>query len=310
MSKGLGFLIILIILIGVGIVGFYLFKEKLELEDQGSSSEPSSSTPSGSSSQPAEEEKAYWVTNPTSGARVYVQVILPREGAEKFPALVLVPGGLGDSSFFLPTKARSLVEAGFAVIVFDPDGRGRSGGEEDFNGHIHQDGLAAVIRFAATLPKIDSENIGLVTYSYGITMGSGALARYPDLPVKFLIDWEGPARREYTTGNCQENFGGVPWPSCTNDSFWSQREAVNFISEVRVPYQRIQSAKDHAQPIVTHAIEMINAAVEGGAPWVRLNDEPPNQTYNPSALPRMLPESQDPLLEQHIVRYAKELLDR
>jgi dipeptidyl aminopeptidase/acylaminoacyl peptidase len=270
--------------------------------------EPASPASTDSSAQPADIGNTYWVTNPTSGARLYVEVIFPREEAEKYPVLVLVPGGLGDSSFFLPAKARTFSEAGFAVIVFDPDGRGRSGGEEDFNGYIHQDGLAAVIRFSATLPKIDSDKIGLVTYSYGITIGSGALARYPDLPVKFLIDWEGPAHRRFTTGNCQENFGGISWPSCTDDVFWLQREAVNFISEIRVPYQRIQSAKDHAQPVVAHAIEMVNAAVEGGVPWVRLNDEPPNQKYDPNTPPRMLPESQDPLLEQYIVRYAQELL--
>lgn len=83
-----------------------------------------------------------------------------------------------------PPKALRLVDAGFVVVLFDPDGRGKSTGKEDFGGYIHQDGLAAVVRFTADLPYVDAQNMGLVTYSYGITMASGALARreYADQP--------------------------------------------------------------------------------------------------------------------------------
>jgi pimeloyl-ACP methyl ester carboxylesterase len=143
---------------------------------------------------------AYWVTNESGASRLFTQVILPKNATGKLPALVLVPGGVGDSSDFTARPiAQILADQGYAVVIFDPDGRGKSSGKENLNGHIHQDGLAAVIRFAATLPVVDAARIGLVTYSYGITMGSGALARHPDLPVRFLIDWEGPANRQYTT---------------------------------------------------------------------------------------------------------------
>ena len=105
---------------------------------------------------PASEEGAYWVTNPTSGARLYVQVVLPREwGGEALPALVLIPGGTGSGSDFLgPQKERTqgMAGEGFALVVFDPDGRGRSEGSEDQNGHVHQDGLAEVIRSAPRPP--------------------------------------------------------------------------------------------------------------------------------------------------------------
>ncbi len=62
---------------------------------------------------------------------------------------------------------------------------------------------------------------------------------------------------------------------------------------VRVPYQRIQAEKDHVQPDNAQAILMVNNAVNGGVPWVRLNDEAPNQTYDPANPPAMLPESMD-----------------
>lgn len=263
------------------------------------------------SPQPAGAADAYWVVNPTSGARLFTRVILPENATGKLPALVLVPGGVGNSTDFTRTSAaQTLADQGFAVVIFDPDGRGQSGGREDLNGHIHQDGLAAVIRFAATLPSVDPTRIGLATYSYGITMGSGALARHADLPVRFLIDWEGPADRNYTTSGCGQPTGRIRWQPCSDNAFWAEREAVNFIGKLRVPYQRIQSEKDHVQPTNAHAVDMINAAIKGGVPFVRLNDYPPNQTYDPKAPPAMFPESQDRLLEQKIATYARELFER
>ncbi|MBM3131381.1 MAG: hypothetical protein FJ009_22500 [Chloroflexi bacterium] len=266
------------------------------------------------SPQAAGAANTHWVTNPTSGARLYTQVVLPKSASGKLPALVLVPGGIGWGGIFLdpPNRAQQLADAGFVVVVFDPDGRGKSAGKDDFGGFVQQDGLAAVVRFAATLPSVDASKIGVVTYSYGITMGSGALARYPDLPVKFLSDWEGPADRNYTTSGCNlgAGKGKIHWQPCTDNAFWSEREAVHFIGKVRVPYQRIQSEKDHVQPNNAHAIDLINAAIKGGAPWTRLNDYPPNQTYDPKSPPQMLPEQQDRQLDQRVAKYAHELFGK
>ncbi|MBN1256035.1 MAG: hypothetical protein JXA50_12230 [Deltaproteobacteria bacterium] len=265
------------------------------------------------SQQLARPQYTYWVTNPTSGAQLFVPVILPNNPG-KSPAVVLVPGGINSSRGFLdPPKALRLADAGFVVVLFDPDGRGKSTGKEDFGGYIHQDGLAAVVRFTAGLPYVDAQKIGLVTYSYGITMASGALARYSDLPIRFLIDWEGPANRVYTTSGCKETGGErgkTGWNPCSDSAYWSEREAVNFIGKILVPYQRIQSERDHVQPTNTHAVEMINAAVNGGVPWVRLNYYPPNQKYDPKAPPAMFPEREDRMLEQKIADCAHELLKR
>lgn len=263
--------------------------------------------------------ESYTVTNPSSGAALAVQVFYPQnwDGQTKLPTLVLVPGGSGDSGAFLrkPPQGSSTVDvitqAGYVAVIFDPDGRGKSGGTENYNGFIQQDGLAEVIRFAAALPGVDSANIGLVTYSYGITMGAGALARHPDLPVKFLIDWEGPANRN-DTGGCDSAGRGhlKDVASCTDESFWAEREASAFIGQIRVPYQRIQSQKDHVQPDNAHAILMVNNAVSGGVPWVRLNDDAPNQTYDPANPPAMLPDSMDRQKDALIVQYAAELFNR
>ena len=260
---------------------------------------------------PADAAQTYSVTNPTTNAKLYVRVFAPQDTSKKYPALVLVPGGTGDGNAFTDDALR-MASAGIVAITFDPDGRGKSTGQEDYNGHKQQDGLAAVVRFAATLPNVDAQKIGIATYSYGITMGSGVLARHSDLPVKFLIDWEGPADRNYTSGCSTDNRGRIQWQPCSDNAWWSEREAVNFIGtlRVRVPYQRIQSEKDHVQPNNAHAVDMINAAIKGGVPWVRLNDYPPNQTYDPQSPPAMFPEQMDQQLTQTVIRYARELFAR
>jgi len=236
--------------------------------------------------QRAPQKDAYWVINPTSGAQIFVKIYHPPSWQSgNLPTLILVPGGIATVS---PQKAVHLASLGYTVILFDPEGRGKSEGVEDYNGFIHQDGLAQVIRQAAALPGVDAQRIGLVSYSYGITMASGALARYPDLEVRFLIDWEGPADRYDTTSECQPNTH-IPWPPCEDELFWAQREALTFISQIRVPYQRLQSEQDH---------------VQGNSPWVRLNELPANQTYDLNQPPAMLPESQDRLLENLIAEIA------
>ena len=243
----------------------------------------------------------YWVTNPTSQANLLVQVVRPRGfSGGRLPALVLVPGGRSASDAFLrPTpggsQAQEIADHGFAVAVFDPDGRGASGGTEDDGGFVQQDGLAAVIRFAASLSDVDPAAIGLVSYSYGVTMATGALARHPDLSVLFVIDWEGPANRDDTGGCGKDKVGHLQGHPCSDEGFWSEREASTFILELRIPYQRLQSREDHAQPDVDHALLLLaNATSEeygghGRAPWTRLNDLEPNRVYTQDSLPVLPP---------------------
>jgi len=262
----------------------------------------------------------FWVQNPTSKARLAVQVILPQAyDGTPLPTLVLVPGGAGDSSGFTKappggaSKAQRMADNGFAIVVFDPDGRGRSDGVDDDNGHLQQDGLAAVIEYVATLPEVDGSQIGLVSYSYGGTMAAGALARYPSLPILFFIDWEGPANRNDTGGCDEAHTGHLQGHPCDDENYWRQREASHFALQLEVPYQRLQSARDHAQPDVEHALLMIaNATAEahdghGTAPWTRLNDLQSNTVYpltEPPSLPTR-PRDVDALITQ----YAQDLFD-
>jgi pimeloyl-ACP methyl ester carboxylesterase len=261
--------------------------------------------------QPAGEPGTYWVTNPTSGVELYTTVLRPDDwSGEPLPTLVIIPGGTDDSGGIVERDSigPKAVAQGYAVVSFDADGRGRSGGEESYSGFTQQDGLAAVIQFAAGLPETDAERMGLISFSYGVTLGSGVLARYPELPIRFFIDWEGPADRRDTTVDCKPS-AKYDWPACSDDAAWAEREALTFISQIQVPYQRVQNQRDHVQPDVSHAIQMVNAAVEGPAPWVRLNDYPPNQSYDLNDPPEMFPNRGGPSLDQRMLDYAEELFE-
>jgi pimeloyl-ACP methyl ester carboxylesterase len=259
---------------------------------------------------PGPRQDTYWMVNPASGANLYIVVSYPPGGGDSLlPAVVMIPGGLGaqDLEKTIGEDARGLSAAGYAVIQFDADGRGSSTGEENYNGYDHQDGLAALILAAGRIPRVDASRLGVLSRSYGVTMAAGALGRHPELPVRFYIDWEGPADRNYTTGGCTGVTRGIDWPLCSDEAFWSEREAVAFIGAVRIPYLRIQSATDHVQSTNAHAVDMVNAAVQGGVPWVRLNDGAVNQTYDPARPPEMPPDTIDRQLPDLFVRCVQEL---
>ncbi len=218
------------------------------------------------------------VTNPTSEIEMAVVVDMP-EGDGPWPVLFVVPGGNLSGERALPSSQRvTWVEAGFAVVIWDPDGRGESGGEEDRGGHIHQDGLKAVIDVVSRLPKMDTDRMGLVSLSYGVVMATGMLSRH-SVPVRFLVDWEGPANR-WDIRDCASHAGNKPDPdgvvkkvSCEDEDFWQQREAERFVSQLQVPYHRIQARQDHAQSDTEHNTRMIEAAVGGGVVEVWLNEQ-------------------------------------
>ena len=257
----------------------------------------------------AEREESFTVTNPTSGSQLLVRIFRPPDwNGEGNPTLVLVPGGTGFSADFIRPPRNTVLDLaveGYTVVVFDPDGRGQSEGIEDQNGFAQQDGLAAIIRSLEGAAGVDTDRIGLLSFSFGVTMAAGVLARHPDLSVRFLMDWEGPANRN-DTGGCDADLLGhlTGEVACDDEEFWTEREALTFISELNVPYQRLQSEKDHVQPDNDHAILMVNAAVGGGVPWVRLNDLAADQTFDLDAPPIMLPDSVDGRLSELVAVYA------
>jgi len=228
----------------------------------------------------AESEIDLRVTNPSSGASIAVYLDLPAT-PPPHKAVVVVPGGLSDASgVFQRDKLRQAIAAeGVAVVRFDPEGRGNSGGQDDMYGEIHQAGLRAVIQAIIDRDDIVDDQVGVFSNSMGVIMATGAM-KGGQTGARFLIDWEGPSSRHYT-GSCLEGGGRGQSPTrepvdCTDDSYWLPREAERHIAELKVPYQRIQRVHDHVHDTEHgHAMDLYRIALEGGVPWVRMNNLEP-----------------------------------
>lgn len=240
-------------------------------------------------------ENEYYVVNQTSGSKLYVK-LFPAKGIDNTaPTIIMSPGGTGDSGMFtdaIPgnsSVAEKFANAGFNVVAYDPEGRGQSEGAEDFNGFIGQDGLYYITEFINTLPEVG--DIGYFSQSYGIVLTSGVLARYPDGPAMFLIDWEGPVNRNDVTVGCKSKNTDMtrqelaPSHSCTDEQYWEEREAEVFGLKIEVPYHRVQSLNDHVQPDASNAVDMIMATTHtkhggnGKSSYTRLNDFDANTIF-------------------------------
>jgi hypothetical protein len=191
----------------------------------------------------------------------------------------MVPGGASPGTDYdkagQPTHVRAadIAALGLCAVHYDPSGRGRSQGEEDHWGPRHQEELLDVIAWARAQPEADGALAGVVSFSIGVTIAAGALARDPTWTaanVGWLFDWEGPSnRRVITLDDTHPPLKEFP---CSDDVFWREREAVRFMGDVACGYARYQAAADHVQGERTdHAVELVNAALRGRAAWVRLN---------------------------------------
>jgi predicted acyl esterase len=212
------------------------------------------------------------------GYRIQLRVTRPVGIPDPQP-LVISPGihqGIAElEDWSGPVSPLELARLGYCVVSHDPAGRGKSWGEEDFGGLEHQDDLKCTIQLAAQLPGVKGK-VGVLSLSLGIAAAAGALASH-ELPVAWLVDWEGPCDREIITSG-----GTIMVPAnghkLTDDDYWEPREAVRHIGKIRCGYTRLQAFPDHAQPQeVRHAERMIDAAKNAGLPWFQLNDHPRNQ---------------------------------
>jgi hypothetical protein len=258
----------------------------------------------------------------------------------RFASVILVPGGINPGRMAVLTpEAILLAEAGLVVVAFNAEGRVdsrtpddiRSGGEEDFNGYTNQDTLGELVKFISELPYVIPDNIGLRSQSYGISMAAGCAGRYPDLPIKYIVDGEGPpssyvtVQEPWALFSPEDHINHAKYqtvfkilghystnrdPSPENKAFWQEREAILFIGQFRGYYLRLQGEWDHSQPPsnpeeipIFHqppdwwqgkgTTDMVNAAIAGGVPWVRVNlpaqGNKVNESYDANSLPRFIP---------------------
>jgi hypothetical protein len=272
----------------------------------------------------------------------------------RFAAVVKVPGGINPGrSEALTPEAIALAEAGMVVVTFNAEGRIdtrnpddiASEGEENYNGFENQDTLAEIFLYTTELPYVISDNVGIRSQSYGISMAAGCAARHPELEIKYIVDGEGPPSSFVTVQEPRARFSppGHPFqdkyktvygilghyslqrdPSEENQAFWAEREAIHFIGSFNGMYLRLQGEWDHSQPPGKpdeievfhqppvwwqgkHTCDIVNAALDGGVPWVRVNLPPQGNPVNESCsldhMPKFIPGelNDNPLLPVYAV---------
>ncbi|MDO8445509.1 MAG: hypothetical protein Q7T53_05305 [Deltaproteobacteria bacterium] len=224
--------------------------------------------------------KEVWIKT-ASGHSIYAHIHRPITPG-KFPGVVFVPGGGSPGTDYDKgngVRAKDVASLGFVALHYDPSGRGKSSGKEDYWGPLHQQELSQVVDYFSHSNDVMENDIGIMSFSIGITIASGALARFPMPKVRYLFDWEGPSNRFNTTKNdTHKPLKGFP---TSNDEFWKEREAATFIGDIECAYFRYQADIDHVQEgYKGHAIELLNNATKGKALWTRCNDNPTNSLFD------------------------------
>lgn len=186
------------------------------------------------------------------------------------PGVLVCPGGLdglgGGEGLSVVLGCQRLARAGFAALCWSPSGREGAPGVEDRNGPLHQAEAVEGLRVLASDPAVDPARIVVLTISFGVVLGLAAAVARP-AGVRGLVDWEGPPSRKWFVAS-RLKLRSRP----EEDAFWAEREAVRRVGALRVPYWRAQGSWDHVHgPESGLALEMVNAAVAGGVPDVRLN---------------------------------------
>jgi len=223
----------------------------------------------------AVKRETVWLTN-ASGYRLYAEVHGPDDDTIR-PGVVLVPGRDQPGSIFCGSgyllTADELAFRGFRVLHFDPVGRGRSWGHDDFCGEEGQDSLRAALDCFVARRDVASGQVGVVSFSMGLALAAPVLAREGlRLGVRFLLDWEGPADRDAIMR------GGALPPAARTAlaaspaEFWELREPMHWVGQIPCAYVRIQARADHANKRGwQNSLELVSRATRGLASSTRLN---------------------------------------
>ena len=248
-----------------------------------------------------------------NGNKIRIQLEKPKSDGP-FPVLIGVEGGDGFHAFHRDTS-KQILEAVNALNIlavdFAPQGRSGSEGEDNYHGFVHQDDLKAIVDYLTKQPFVNNDMIGILTISYGVALATGALSRYPDMPIQFLIDWEGPAapgrdirrafankeawiknenvlsmlKKDEITSEKELHAIVLHGGKIGNDAYWDERDASLFAARLSCPYLRIQGHIDHVQGTSKAAMmAIINAATSHSGQWTRCNDNPPNTIYKEQTL--------------------------
>ena len=229
-------------------------------------------------------EEPVWLTN-AAGYRIHAHVHDPADDLPR-PAVVLVPGRDQAGKVFCAGSylltADELAARGIRTVHFDPVGRGRSWGHDDFCGEQGQDSLRAVLDYVHARRDVLQDRVGVASFSMGLALAAPLLVREGRrLGTRFLLDWEGPADREAIL-----RTGPLPPAARTAlaadpGHFWAVREPVRWIDQVPCAYVRLQGWNDHGlgRRGRTGAIALVAEATAGAARYTRLNGNRPDAAW-------------------------------
>ncbi|GAG64649.1 unnamed protein product [marine sediment metagenome] len=225
-------------------------------------------------------EEEVFITS-LNGEKIYTHLHIPIKANinNKLPALILVQDTFEGSQEFdnpnLIFNANNLAKNDLIVLHFDPEGTGKSSGETDLGGLKSHDDLIAIINFIKQQPEVDESEISILTFGTGITTATGALARYPKIFIKYLIDIEGSVDRYDPNNPLALEY--LP----EDENFWKEREAINFIDAISCNYIRFQADNNQAENegYFSYLIRYMNKATEGYPIHTQLNFAPPDTLF-------------------------------
>ena len=209
------------------------------------------------------------------GYRLKAKLWLPELVSEPCAGLVLL--GDGDSGIaaavdaVAPLTAPELAHAGWAVVALDLAGRGGSLGEDDHGGAEHADDVRCAVSWLAERPEVDAARIGLVGLGLGAPVAVAGAAAGAE--VAWVLDWEGPVDRETLLSVHPEASLGVD-----DATWWSDRDTLRQLAELRCGYVRMQSEDDHLNPEelrhAQRALFTLAHSSRSASAWFQINDHP------------------------------------
>lgn len=222
-------------------------------------------------------EEEIWITA-QNGEKIYAHLHIPNKAtlSNKLPALILVQDEFnGSQEFDNPNfifNANNTASEDIIVIHFDLEGTGESSGETDLGGYKSQDDLIAVINFIKRQPEVDENEISILSFGTGITTATGALARYPKINIRYLFDIEGSVNRYDPNNPLRLEY------SSTDENFWKEREAINFIDALSCNYIRFQADNNQAENLehLSYIVRYMNKATIGYPIHTQFNFAPPD----------------------------------
>ena len=172
--------------------------------------------------------------------------ILRPVGGGCWPGVVYVPPGFEPGRQEWDDAASAVIAgAGVVIAVYDPRGRGDSGGEEDYGGARQQDDLAAVASWLASRDDVDPTRVLIRSRSFGVVHAAGALERHPEVAAFGLVDIEGPGLLPEDLDYASEFARDSLYEVADGDSWWEERSPAQHLESFSGHYRRVQALQDH-----------------------------------------------------------------